>query len=66
MDASADNELIGCWPNGVSISRICIPLGVIAVGCTALSLAHRAGCAGGAGKLRYHFRSSHAKPNGAL
>src|SRR6202166_4358866 len=35
---SADNELIALRSNGVSISRICIPLGVIAVICTAICL----------------------------
>src|SRR6266853_1652346 len=33
---SADNELIALRCNGVSISRICIPLGAIAVLCTAV------------------------------
>src|SRR5206468_11942579 len=32
---SADNELIALRSNGVSISGNCIPLAVIAVGCTA-------------------------------
>ena len=35
---SADNELIALRSNGVSISRICIPLGAIAVICTAICL----------------------------
>ena len=35
---SADNELIALRSNGVSITRICIPLGVIAVICTAICL----------------------------
>src|SRR6202162_5849921 len=35
---SADNELIALRSNGVSISRICIPLAAIAVGCTTLCL----------------------------
>src|SRR6266566_9295058 len=33
---SADNELIALRSNGVSITRICIPLGGIAVICTAI------------------------------
>jgi len=33
---SADNELIALRSNGVSITRICIPLGAIAVICTAI------------------------------
>jgi lipopolysaccharide export LptBFGC system permease protein LptF len=33
---SADNELVALRSNGVSISRICIPLAVIAVVCTAI------------------------------
>src|SRR5437867_5823544 len=33
---SADNELIALRSNGVSITRICIPLGGIAVVCTAI------------------------------
>jgi len=35
---SADNELIALRCNGVSITRICIPLGAIAVMCTAICL----------------------------
>jgi lipopolysaccharide export system permease protein len=35
---SADNELIALRSNGVSISRICIPLVVIAILCTAASV----------------------------
>src|SRR5436189_205748 len=35
---SADNELIALRSNGVSISRICIPLGGIAVICTVICL----------------------------
>src|SRR6266704_1070877 len=35
---SADNELIALRSNGVSISRICIPLGAIAMFCTLLCL----------------------------
>jgi LPS export ABC transporter permease LptF len=35
---SADNELIALRANGVSITRICVPLAVIAVLCTAASL----------------------------
>jgi LPS export ABC transporter permease LptF len=35
---SADNELIALRSNGVSITRICIPLGGIAVLCTAICL----------------------------
>src|SRR6058998_1434145 len=35
---SADNELIALRSNGVSITRICIPLGAIALGCTAICL----------------------------
>ncbi len=35
---SADNELVAMRSNGVSISRICVSLAVIAVLCTALSL----------------------------
>src|SRR5438128_1358396 len=35
---SADNELIALRSNGVSITRICIPLGAIAVVCTAICL----------------------------
>src|SRR5437660_1120831 len=35
---SADNELIAFRSNAVSISRICIPLGLIAVLCTAICL----------------------------
>src|SRR5258708_9242868 len=35
---SADNELIALRSNGVSISRICIPLGAIAVLCTVICL----------------------------
>src|SRR5205809_7036226 len=35
---SADNELIALRSNGVSITRICIPLGAIAVICTLICL----------------------------
>jgi lipopolysaccharide export system permease protein len=35
---SADNELIALRSNGVSITRICIPLGAIAVICTVICL----------------------------
>ena len=35
---SADNELIALRSNGVSISRICASLGVVAVACTAICL----------------------------
>jgi lipopolysaccharide export LptBFGC system permease protein LptF len=35
---SADNELTALRSNGVSISRICIPLAFIALGCTAVCL----------------------------
>src|SRR5207247_9105080 len=35
---SADNELIALRSNGVSISRICVSLGAIAAGCTAICL----------------------------
>src|SRR5881296_3115655 len=35
---SADNELIALRSNGVSISRICIPLAAVAIVCTALCL----------------------------
>ena len=35
---SADNELIALRSNGVSITRICVPLAVIALLCTAASL----------------------------
>src|ERR1043166_875192 len=35
---SADNELTALRSNGVSISRICIPLGFIAMVCTAVCL----------------------------
>jgi LPS export ABC transporter permease LptF len=35
---SADNELIALRSNGVSITRICIPLAVIALACTAICL----------------------------
>src|SRR5919201_5992497 len=35
---SADNELTALRSNGVSISRICIPLGLIALLCTGASL----------------------------
>src|SRR5438094_10447107 len=35
---SADNELIALRANGVSISRICVSLGAIAAGCTAICL----------------------------
>src|SRR3979411_3215216 len=35
---SADNELIALRSNGVSITRICIPLGAIAVLCTAICI----------------------------
>src|SRR5213079_2142206 len=35
---SADNELIALRSNGVSISRICIPLGAIAMMCTGICL----------------------------
>jgi lipopolysaccharide export system permease protein len=35
---SADNELIALRCNGVSITRICIPLGAIAVFCTVICL----------------------------
>jgi lipopolysaccharide export system permease protein len=35
---SADNELIALRSNGVSISRICIPLGGLAIVCTAICL----------------------------
>src|SRR3954470_9085936 len=31
---SADNELIALRSNGVSITRICVPLAFIAIGCT--------------------------------
>ncbi len=39
---SADNELIALRSNGVSITRICIPLGGIALVCTATSARKRA------------------------
>ncbi len=35
---SADNELVALRSNGVSISRVCLPLAVIAIICTAISL----------------------------
>jgi LPS export ABC transporter permease LptF len=35
---SADNELIALRSNGVSVTRVCLPLAVIALGCTALCL----------------------------
>src|SRR5436190_18539172 len=35
---SADNELVALRANGVSIARICLPLGIIAILCTAASL----------------------------
>src|ERR1700726_349011 len=35
---SADNELIALRSNGVSITRVCIPLGAIAVLCTAICI----------------------------
>jgi LPS export ABC transporter permease LptF len=35
---SADNELIALRANGVSISRVCVPLAVLALGCTAICL----------------------------
>src|SRR3989454_11347706 len=35
---SADNELTALRSNGVSISRVCIPLAVIALACTAICL----------------------------
>ncbi|MEP7015455.1 MAG: LptF/LptG family permease [Verrucomicrobiota bacterium] len=35
---SADNELIALRSNGVSITRICVPLAVIAVACTVICL----------------------------
>jgi len=35
---SADNELIALRSNGVSVTRVCIPLGVIAVICTVICL----------------------------
>src|SRR5947207_3247677 len=51
---SADNELIALRSNGVSITRICIPLGGIAVICGGMSLAQCAGCARGPGKIAQH------------
>jgi len=35
---SADNELVALHSNGVSISRICVPLAVIALLCTGISI----------------------------
>lgn len=35
---SADNELIALRANGVSIARICVPIAVVALICTAISL----------------------------
>src|SRR6186713_591765 len=35
---SADNELVALRANGVSITRLCLPLGLIALACTALCL----------------------------
>ncbi|MEY2486250.1 MAG: lipopolysaccharide export system permease protein [Verrucomicrobiota bacterium] len=35
---SADNELIALRSNGVSISRICVPLAMVAIVCTAICL----------------------------
>ena len=35
---SADNELVALRSNGVSIARICVPIAVVAVICTAVSL----------------------------
>src|SRR5665213_1915549 len=35
---SADNELIALRANGVSIFRICVPIGLIAIVCTIISL----------------------------
>src|SRR5213082_3934648 len=35
---SADNELIALRSNGVSVSRVCLSLGAIAAGCTAICL----------------------------
>ena len=56
---SADNELIALRSNGVSVTRICIPLGAIASDLHGdLSLAQRAGRAGCAGKIaQHHLRS---------
>src|ERR1700716_670249 len=35
---SADNELIALRSNGISISRICVPIAVVAIICTAISV----------------------------
>src|SRR3979490_2449175 len=35
---SADNELIALRSNGVSVTRVCLPLAAIALGCTAICL----------------------------
>jgi len=35
---SADNELVALRANGVSITRLCLPLGIIAVACTLICL----------------------------
>jgi LPS export ABC transporter permease LptF len=35
---SADNELVALRANGVSVPRVCVPLGVLALLCTAVSL----------------------------
>src|SRR6202165_1533163 len=35
---SADNELIALRANGVSVTRVCLPLAAIALGCTAICL----------------------------
>src|SRR3979411_1145755 len=35
---SADNELIALRSNGVSVTRVCLPLAVLAVGCSAICL----------------------------
>ena len=49
---SADNELIALRSNGVSITRICIPLAGVALVCAAICVwLKRTGCARRAGKI---------------
>ena len=65
---SADNELIALRANGVSITRICIPLAAIAFGCLRdLSLAQCLRRAGGPGEIAQHdLRSGNAQPDGTV
>ena len=65
---SADNELIALRSNGVSITRICIPLAVIALLCTAASLWLNVHVAPGGpgGNAQHRLQSRHPQSDGAF